>query len=132
MNTIEKMIYQLNQKGISPTKMMRDLGFSSGLFSQWKKGLQNPSIEKIKSIADYLNVPVDYLIDANCTEKSCTQSDSIQNSIKNPPANAEGTRITKEQWEIAVSQLSLENQLRLRDYLELLVAKQVLDGQADR
>ena len=41
---------------------MQDLGYSSGLFSQWKKGSQKPSSDKLEKIADYLNVSVDYLL----------------------------------------------------------------------
>lgn len=50
----------LQDAGISASKMMKDLGFSNGLYSQWKKGLQNPSAAKLAAIAHYLNVPVSY------------------------------------------------------------------------
>lgn len=49
MNTIEIINDLLKEKGISASKMMKDLGFSSGLFSQWKKGLQNPSRKKVRN-----------------------------------------------------------------------------------
>jgi transcriptional regulator with XRE-family HTH domain len=62
MSIIEKITYQLSQRGVTANKMMKELGFSNGLFSQWKKGLQKPSAEKIKAIADYLGVTVDYLV----------------------------------------------------------------------
>ena len=62
MNTIEIINDLLKEKGISASKMMKDLGFSSGLFSQWKKGLQNPSRKKLEMIAQYFNVSVDYLL----------------------------------------------------------------------
>lgn len=42
--------------------MSKDLGFSSGLFSQWKAGLQNPSADKIEKMADYLGCSVGYLM----------------------------------------------------------------------
>lgn len=62
MDITEKIIMLLNEKGISIAKMMRELGFSSGLFSQWKSGKQRPSAEKICKIAEYLNVSTDYLL----------------------------------------------------------------------
>lgn len=74
MTTIEKMMYQLSQKGISPSKMMKDLKFSTGLFSQWKKGLQNPSNEKIKAIANYLEVPIDYFLCQTDYEETCANA----------------------------------------------------------
>lgn len=62
MNTIEIINNLLSAKGIKPSKMMKDLGFSSGLFSQWKAGAQNPSTEKLAKIAEYLGVTTDYLL----------------------------------------------------------------------
>ena len=62
MTTFEKIVQVLEQKGIKPTPMMKDLGFSTGLFSQWKKGLSTPSRDKIVQISKYLNVPVSYFL----------------------------------------------------------------------
>ncbi len=62
MTTFERIKLLVEEKGIVPSKMMKDLGFSSGLYSQWKLGQQNPSVNKIIKIAEYLNVSVDYLI----------------------------------------------------------------------
>lgn len=63
MKTIDKIIFIIEQKGIVPSQMAKDLGFSSGLYSQWKSGLQNPSAEKLFKIAEYLDCSVDYLLD---------------------------------------------------------------------
>lgn len=65
MNTIQIIQLELNKKQIKPSKMMSELGFSSGLFSQWKSGKQKPSMEKLKKIAEYLNVDINYLLDQN-------------------------------------------------------------------
>ncbi|MGN0605825.1 MAG: helix-turn-helix domain-containing protein [Oscillospiraceae bacterium] len=62
MNTVQLIQEELSKKSISPSKMMKDLGFSSGLFSQWKNGLQKPSMEKLQKIADYLGVSLDYIL----------------------------------------------------------------------
>lgn len=62
MNTIQIIQEELAKRNIKPSKMMAELGFSSGLFSQWKSGKQNPSMEKIQKIANYLNVSTDYLL----------------------------------------------------------------------
>ena len=58
MRTVDRIQDILNKKGISAAKMMRDLGFSSGLFSQWKTGKQKPSLSKLEMIADYLGVTI--------------------------------------------------------------------------
>ena len=57
MKSIEKINILLEERGIKATKMMRDLGFSTGLYSQWKAGSQ-PSLPKLRKVADYLHVPL--------------------------------------------------------------------------
>lgn len=62
MDTIEIIVEELNKKGVKPSQMMSELGFSNGLFSQWKSGLQKPSSTKLEKIAEYLDCSVDYLL----------------------------------------------------------------------
>lgn len=62
MTVVERIIDLLSKKEVSASKMMKDLGFSSGLFSQWKSGMQNPSNDKVQKIAAYFNVTTDYLL----------------------------------------------------------------------
>ncbi len=62
MRTVDKIQEVLDSKNIKASKMMKDLGFSSGLFSQWKSGKQEVSLEKIIKIADYLECSIDYLL----------------------------------------------------------------------
>ena len=62
MTTIERIQKKLDEKNIKPSKMSKDLGFSSGLFSQWKSGLQKPSADKIEKMAEYLGCSVGYLM----------------------------------------------------------------------
>lgn len=57
--TLQRILEELN--GVKPSKMMKDLGFSSGLFSQWKANAQNPAHSSLEKVANYLNVSVDYL-----------------------------------------------------------------------
>jgi transcriptional regulator with XRE-family HTH domain len=52
----------LKTKGIVGSKMSQDLNFSSGLYSQWKRGTQKPSIDKVEKMAAYFNVTTDYLM----------------------------------------------------------------------
>lgn len=41
--SVQIIMQILSERGIKPGTMMRELGFSSGLFSQWKAGTQMPS-----------------------------------------------------------------------------------------
>jgi len=62
MTIIERISNLLSQNQITVSKMMKDLGFSSGLFSQWKSGMQKPSNDKLLKIAEYFGVSTDYLL----------------------------------------------------------------------
>lgn len=62
MCIIDRINRLLRERGISAAKMMRDLNFSSGLYSQWKSMGRIPSTDKIEVIASYLGVSTDYLI----------------------------------------------------------------------
>lgn len=76
--TVECIQQELDRRGIKPATMSKDLGFSNGLFSQWKSGMQNPSAEKIIKIADYLDCSVDYLLGRDKYAESC-RKESVSN-----------------------------------------------------
>ena len=57
----ERFIKLCEQKNVKPTPLMKELGFSTGLPSQWKKTGQQPSYEKLCALARYFGVSVDYL-----------------------------------------------------------------------
>lgn len=75
---IERIEKLLKEKGKSKTQMMKELGFSTGLFSQWKRGLQKPSYSKLSAIASYLGTTVEYLE----TGENPVQSDISDNDLK--------------------------------------------------
>lgn len=72
MRIVEKIQEVLDSKNIKASKMMKDLGFSSGLFSQWKAGKQQVSLDKIVGIADYFEVSVDYLLGRTDNPNGCS------------------------------------------------------------
>ena len=63
MDVVDKIDQLLADRGLSAAKLCRELGFSSGLYSQWRKRSQKPSADKLKKIAAYFGVSVDYLMD---------------------------------------------------------------------
>ena len=76
MHIIDKILSLIKEKNITASKLSEDIDISSGLISQWKKRLQNPSFDVIVKIADYFDVSIDYLPDrangmsrANWTKK---------------------------------------------------------------
>lgn len=51
------------QHKISLAELERSLQFSNGIISTWK--FSNPSIDKVKKVANYFNVSIDYLLGNN-------------------------------------------------------------------
>lgn len=50
-----------DKKGLKDVDVARDLGFHSAFFSEWKRGKSTPKYDKLKLIADYFDVSVEYL-----------------------------------------------------------------------
>lgn len=48
-------------KGVSVWKMERELGFSNGCIRKWNDS--DPGIRKVRKVADYLDVPIEKLLD---------------------------------------------------------------------
>lgn len=68
MTTYEKIAAALKEKNVKPTVMLKALGFSVGLNTQWKQGKQEPSRDKLIAIAKYLDVPVSYFLNESEAE----------------------------------------------------------------
>lgn len=56
----EKIKQLCDEKGVSIYKAERDLGFSNASIVKWKNS--NPAADKLKAVADYLGVSIDFLL----------------------------------------------------------------------
>lgn len=50
------------QKGVTANQVSKATGIRSSLFTDWKTGRSAPKTDKLKKIADYFNVSLDYLM----------------------------------------------------------------------
>lgn len=57
-----KFVELCAKNNTKPNPVATELGISSGTVTKWKKGLSTPSDVSVKKIADYFNVPVEYLV----------------------------------------------------------------------
>ena len=62
INPFEIIKKEVEKRNLTGNDVAKWCGFSSGLWSQWSKGLQKPSADKIIQIADFLDCSVDYLL----------------------------------------------------------------------
>ena len=53
MKKNEKTSYQVS----------KDTGISQAVLSYWKTGRSNPKLDKLKILADYFNVPIEYFLE---------------------------------------------------------------------
>lgn len=60
-NTYELFANIIAAKGVTAYRISKDTGLSTVLFTDWKKGRSKPKYDKLKIIADYLGVSVEYL-----------------------------------------------------------------------
>lgn len=60
MTLFERIEELRNSRGISQGKLEKELGFSNGSISKWKNSTPNP--ERLKKLADYFGVSVEYIM----------------------------------------------------------------------
>lgn len=59
---INNLFKLLAERAISAKKLSDDTGISTGNISDWKSVRSQPSINALITIANYLNVSIDYLV----------------------------------------------------------------------
>lgn len=69
MDIFDRIVEQLETKGVSGAQMSRELGFSNAVFSQWKQRKQKPSADKVSKMAEYFGVSADYLLTGEDAQK---------------------------------------------------------------
>lgn len=52
----------LKERGVTPYKVSKETGISTATLSDWKNGRSTPKQDKLKKIADYFGVSLDYLM----------------------------------------------------------------------
>lgn len=72
------------EKEISQKELGKELGVSASTIGMWEQDRRSPDNEALKSISDYFNVSVDYLLGINTSEKRKQESlgDMIDKLLK--------------------------------------------------
>ena len=60
-----KYVKLRNDKGITDYRVAIDTGIPKSTFSDWKSGRSKPKTDKLKILADYFGVSVDYFLEDN-------------------------------------------------------------------
>ena len=63
MFSYKKFAELLDKNNITAYRVAKDTGLYSPLFSEWKSGKSCPKVEKIKILADYFGVSIEYFLE---------------------------------------------------------------------
>lgn len=61
----------LKQNGVTAYRVSKETGIPASTFTDWKTGKSKPKVDKLKRVADYFGVSIEYLI-ADESEQSKT------------------------------------------------------------
>ncbi len=59
----EKFERLVKARGITTYRVAKDIGLASTVFSDWKSGKSKPKADKLKKIADYFGVTIEYFLE---------------------------------------------------------------------
>ena len=68
MNVLERVQKLCKQQGVSIAKMERDIEISKGASYKWKNS--DPSMDALKKLSAYFNVPAEYITHGNSDEET--------------------------------------------------------------
>lgn len=88
MNFIEKIQKILDERGITPYKMCKDIGIKQATYSAWKQKGTQPQIDKVILIVNYLELSLDELLELK-KEEITEREKEILRAYKKAPASVQ-------------------------------------------
>lgn len=58
-----KFMQLLQKHNVTPYKVAKDTGISQATLSDWKTGRATPKVDKLKILATYFHVTIDYFLE---------------------------------------------------------------------
>lgn len=59
----EKYIALRDKKGVTDYRVAVDTGIPKSTFTDWKNGRSQPKVDKLKILADYFGVSIEYFLE---------------------------------------------------------------------
>ena len=63
MTDYEKCASIRDKKGVTDYRVWKDTGIATATLSDWKNGISKPKIDKLKILADYFGVTIEYFLE---------------------------------------------------------------------
>lgn len=58
----DKFLQLLHNRNVTAYRVGKETGISSVVFTDWKNGKSKPKVDKLKKIADYFDVSIEYFL----------------------------------------------------------------------
>lgn len=117
MTLVDRIRELANRRNMSLPQLETTLGFGNGTISRWKKS--SPSADKLKAVADYFNVSVDFLLNGSTQLTPKDERDiarRLEETLSELEAGQDGLMFSGEPLDDETRELlkiSLENSIRL-------------------
>lgn len=59
----EKFMMLAKENGVTPYRISKDTGIPQQVLSSWKKGRSKPKADKLKILANYFGVPIEFFME---------------------------------------------------------------------
>lgn len=63
MKLYEHYIELRDKKGVTDYRVSKDTGITKSTFTDWKNGRSQPKVDKLKILADYFGVSIEYFLE---------------------------------------------------------------------
>ena len=75
----------ISEKNLTSYRIAKETGLTTTLFTDWKRGKSSPKMDKLQKIAEYLDVPISYLVDGTpfSTSDYSQKKEQLVDLIKN-------------------------------------------------
>ena len=113
MNTLDKILSLLTEKGIQQKTFAENIGVTKHTITNWKNGRSKSYMKYIDKIADFFDVSADYLLEKT-DDKSPLPKEAI-NIFDNVDMNA----FSRQLYE----QLTKEERKKVQEYILFLISQ---------
>ena len=122
MNTLDKILSLLTEKGIQQKTFAENIGVTKHTITDWKNGRSKSYMKYIDKIADFFDVSADYLLEKT-DDKSPLPKEAI-NIFDNVDMNA----FSRQLYE----QLTKEERKKVQEYILFLISQRAKDEENNK
>ena len=122
MNTLDKILSLLTEKGIQQKTFAENIGVTKHTITDWKNGRSKSYMKYIDKIADFFDVSADYLLEKT-DDKSPLPKEAI-NIFDNVDMNA----FSRQLYE----QLKKEERKKVQEYILFLISQRAKNEKNDK